>query len=106
MGVKGLKLNYFRISKEMGRKTKSARIRHYIQDRRRGPRLHMSVPSYLSRYNLLARSTPAGVRTPMGAEKLAGSDPTGSVPGPHQAAEATVGGLQSIGMLPHAIERP
>lgn len=91
MGAKGLKLNYFRIALENWGEIESARIHNYIQGRAQGRGLYILVPSYLSRYNPLVRSTPAGVRTPVATKISAKNDSTDRVPGPHQAAEATVG---------------
>lgn len=100
MGAKGLKLNYSRISKEMGEKAKSARIRHYIFAKERGPRLYMSVPSWLSRHTLMFGSVVGGVRTPVATKISAKNDPTGSVPDLRTRCKSDSGGLQPLEKLP------
>ena len=57
-------MNYFRISKEIGEKVKSARIHNYIFAKERGPRLYMSVPSWLSRHTLMFGSVVGGFEPP------------------------------------------
>lgn len=84
----------------MGREIESARIHNYIQGRARGRRLHILVPSYLSRYNPLVRSTPAGVRTPDATKISAKSDSTQAVSEWRPPLESDSGGLQSIGISP------
>ena len=100
MGAKGLKLNYFRISKEMGEKAKSARIHNYIQDRAQGRGLYMSVPSWLSRHTLMFGSVVGGVRTPVATKISAKSDSTDCVPDLRTRCKSDSGGLQMSGISP------